>query len=120
MFPAWRCRGERRCESEGSAIIARKIAGPVFALLVPDCGHALSAGPARYDPDRSERIDRLTALVERGPFDLYDTLRLGSRWRELHHLTLNMEHVAGTDRSEPAQLVDANSQERMRPEWSQI
>src|SRR5216683_149010 len=45
-----------------------------------------SVRPARHDPDRRKGVDRLAALVERGPFDLDDPLRLRLRRRELDHL----------------------------------
>src|SRR6266568_2458225 len=60
-----------------------------------------SARPAWYDPDRLKRIDRFAALVERGPLDLDDTLRLCLRWSQLDHLALDVEHIARADRRQP-------------------
>src|SRR5438132_2205010 len=79
-----------------------------------------SARPARHDPDRRKGVDRLAALVERGPFDLDDPLRLRLRRRELDHLALDVEHVAGADWREPTQLVDPDPQQRMRAERAHV
>src|SRR6266536_4410800 len=79
-----------------------------------------SARPAWYDPDRLKRIDRFAALVERGPLDLDDTLRLCLRWSQLDHLALDVEHIARADWRQPAQLIDSDPQQRIRPERAQI
>src|SRR5205085_4188054 len=85
----------------------------------PRCGEA-SALAARHDGERGDRVDRLAALVEGGPFDPGDALRPTARGDELDELALEMDHVARPYGREPAQLVDPDAEQRMRPERPRV
>src|SRR5690606_6506929 len=61
-------------------------------------------------------VDRLVALVEEREAHPDGPLRLRARGREGEDLALEAERVAGAHGGDPAQLVDAEPEDRMRPE----
>ena len=72
-------------------------------------------GPAGDDPNGRERVDRLTALIVGGPFDLGDALRFGPGWGQFDHFALDVKHIAGPYRLHPTQTIDTKPQQRVRP-----
>src|SRR3981189_1358692 len=75
-----------------------------------------SGGAAGHDPDGRKGIDRFTALIVGGPFDLRDPLRFGPRRSQFDHFALDVEHIALSHRYHPAQFVDAKANKWMRSE----
>ena len=64
----------------------------------------------------NEGVDGLAILVEGGPFDPGDAMRLGARRNQFDHLPFEMNAVAGPHRLQPAEIIDAGAEQRMRPE----
>src|SRR5262249_21620423 len=76
--------------------------------------HQLSRRPTGHDSDRIEGVHGLAVLIVERPFDTDDALRLGSRRNQLDDFSLQMNGVSGSHRLQPAQIVDARPQQRMR------
>src|SRR5262245_58745191 len=80
-----------------------------------------SAGrPPRHDADRREGVDGRPVLIESGPSDLHCSLRPAPRWHNFSHFAFKMDHITWPNGSQPAQLVYANAQQRVRPEGPRV
>ena len=71
---------------------------------------------ARDNHCRGERQNLFAVLIVDRPSDARGALRLCPRWCEFDHLTLDPKDVTGANWSQPAQIVDGETQQRMRPE----
>ena len=92
--------GPKRCRSNDEALEVESALG----------------GTAGHDADGGESVNRFAALIVGGPFDPRDALRFGPRRNQFDHFAFDVDDVAGPYRHHPAQIIDAKSQKRMRPE----
>src|SRR5215813_1630061 len=79
-----------------------------------------SARPTWNDTDRGERVNGQSVLIEGGPFDARRSVRLGLRRRKFRQFALKVDHIAGPYGVQPAQVVHAKPQQRVRPEGMRL